>query len=129
MEAKGCAKPCIWKNARRYFYWALRARLARSRLLKQLEEANPSSAPEYRAQALTQLAPVDSADMRQTAETLETLDISSTIAQFRADSTLQSLQDAVQVDRKAAFNGMLQAVSELSAEEKAAMLAALQKAS
>lgn len=129
MEAKGCAKPCVWKDARRYFYWALRARLARSRLLKRLEEANPESAPEYRAQALTQLAPVDGTDMRQAAETLENLDISSTIAQFRSDCVLQSLQTAALVDRKAAISGMLQAVGELSAEEKATMLAALQNSS
>lgn len=128
MEAKGCAKPCVWKDARRYFYWALRARQARSRLLRQLADANPESAPGYRAQALTQLAPLD-ADMRQSAEVLENLDITTVVAQFRTDRVLQSLQSAAQVDRKATFDGMLQAVGELSAEEKAALLAVLQNAS
>ena len=41
MEAKGCAKPCVWKDARRHFYWSLRARLARTAALAQLAEADP----------------------------------------------------------------------------------------
>ncbi|KAI5120256.1 hypothetical protein M0805_004592 [Coniferiporia weirii] len=126
MEAKGCAKACVWKDARRRFYWSLRARLARSRLLTQLTEANPESLPEYRAQVLTQLAPPSAADMRETAETFEKLDISSTLSQFRSDRVIQSLRDAAQVDRKAALNGLLQLVDELSDEERASMMAALQ---
>ncbi|KAG2125033.1 hypothetical protein DEU56DRAFT_825979 [Suillus clintonianus] len=45
-KPKGCAKPAAWKDARRYFYWALRARIARSDLLEQIEDGNPEmSAP------------------------------------------------------------------------------------
>ncbi|KAH8116533.1 acetyl CoA carboxylase [Phellopilus nigrolimitatus] len=126
MEAKGCAKACVWKDARRRFYWSLRARLARSRLLTQLAEAHPESTSEYRSQVLTQLAPLDGTDMRETAETLEKLDISSTLSQLRSDRVVQSLLDASEVDRKATLHGILQLVGNLSDEEKGAVLAAIQ---
>ena len=67
MEAKGCAKSCVWKDARRHFYWSLRARLARSRILAQFAEAYPESTSEYRSQVLTQLAPLIGSDLRQDA--------------------------------------------------------------
>jgi hypothetical protein len=41
METKNCAKPAMWKDARRYFYWALRTRITHSNLLEQIEDGNP----------------------------------------------------------------------------------------
>ncbi|EJD07272.1 acetyl CoA carboxylase [Fomitiporia mediterranea MF3/22] len=128
MEAKGCATRCVWKDARRRFYWSLRARLARSRLLAQFAEANPESSPEYRAQVLTQLAPPDATDMRQTAETLERLDITPTLSSFRSARVVEALRRAVRLDRKATFNGLTELMRELSDEDKSALLSALQSA-
>ena len=129
MEAKGCAKSCVWKDARRHFYWSLRARLARSRILAQFAEAYPESTSEYRSQVLTQLAPLIGSDLRQDAETLESLDISAALSSLRAGHVAETLRDAAQVDKKATLNGLLQLVGDLSDEEKATILSALQNSS
>jgi len=55
METKSCAKPAMWKYARRYFYWALRARITHSSLLKQIEDGNPETKSEERAMLLDSL--------------------------------------------------------------------------
>ena len=82
MEAKGCAKPAVWKDARRHFYWAVRGRVARSSALAQLAEANPESTFEYRSRLLNSIAFVDkTTDPRIAAETLEKLDLTPTVAQ------------------------------------------------
>lgn len=128
MEAKGCAKACVWKDARRRFYWLLRARLAEARLLNQLEKANPESTPQYRAQLLTHLLPLTGADTRETAEKLETLDISAAVSQFRSDYVLQTIRKASQVDRKSAIGGILRLVDELTDEEKAGLITSIQNA-
>ena len=125
MEAKGCATPCVWKDARRRFYWSLRARLARSRILAQFTEANPNSSSDYRAQMLTQLAPPDATDMRKTAETLENLDISSTLAMLRSMRISEGLSKAAEVDRKATVSGLVEYARGLSDEERSTLLAAL----
>ena len=125
MEAKGCAKSCVWKDARRRFYWLLRARLAESRLLNQLEKANPESTPQYRSQVIIHLLPMGS-EMQERAEKLETLDISSNVAQFRSDYILQAVRKASQVDRKSAIGGILRFVEELTDDEKASLLTSIQ---
>ena len=129
MEAKGCAKSCVWKGARRHFYWSLRARLARSRILDQFAEAYPESSPEYRAQILTQLAPLIGSDIRQDAETLESLDISSALSSLRAGHVVEALRNAAQVDKKATLNGLLQLVGDLSEDDRLTILSALQNSS
>ncbi|OCB90590.1 acetyl CoA carboxylase [Sanghuangporus baumii] len=125
MEAKGCATPCVWKDARRRFYWSLRARLARSRLLAQFAQANPDSSPEYRAQMLTQLAPPDASDMRKTAETLENLDVSSALATLRSMRVNEALRKAAEVDPMATVSGLIEYARGLSEEERSVLLAAL----
>jgi acetyl-CoA carboxylase/biotin carboxylase 1 len=55
LEAKGCAKPMVWPQARRHFYWAVRARVARSRALCSLAEADPNASYEYRSRLLDTL--------------------------------------------------------------------------
>jgi hypothetical protein len=52
METKSCAKPAMWKDARRHFYWALRARITHSSLLEQIEDGNPEMKSEERAALL-----------------------------------------------------------------------------
>lgn len=126
MEAKGCATPCVWKEARRRFYWSLRARLARSRLLAQFAEANPESSPEYPAQVLTQLAPPDASDMKKPAEMLETLDVGSTVFSLRTMRVVEALRKSSQVDRKATLNGLVELVRDLPDDEESSVLSALQ---
>jgi acetyl-CoA carboxylase / biotin carboxylase 1 len=86
MEAKGCAKPLTWKEARRYFYWATRARLALSNALAQLAAAGPSQSREYREQLLNDLSGVTGmSDHRAIVQALENLDLSSAVAQVRCE--------------------------------------------
>ena len=127
MEAKGCAKPSVWKDARRRFYWLLRARLAHDKILKQLEEANPESTLEYREQIITSLTQLDgAAEVPQLAEMLEKLDLTPTLSRLRSEYVLASLRKATEHDRKAAVLGLLQLVEELSEDEKASVLTAVQ---
>ncbi len=122
MEAKGCAKPAVWKEARRYFYWATRARLARSNALAQLAVAGPSQSREYRERLLNDLSGIDEKSDHQTiAQVLEALDISSAVAQLRTEHLLQQLLG----DRKSLIDGFVRLVDGLAENEKATVLAAL----
>ena len=122
MEAKGCAKSVVWKDSRRYFYWATRARLARSNALAQLAAASPSQPREYREQLLDELSGVNGqSDHRTAAEILENLDLSSVIAQLKGENVVHQLLG----DRKSLVDGFVRVVDHLSEEEKATVLAAL----
>lgn len=122
MEAKGCAKPAVWKEARRYFYWATRARLARSNALAQLAVADPSQSREYRERLLIDLSGVDEKSDHQTiAQALEALDISSAVAQLRTEHLLQQLLG----DRMSLADGFIRLVDGLTENEKATVLTAL----
>ncbi|KAF7370658.1 hypothetical protein MSAN_00698800 [Mycena sanguinolenta] len=72
MEAKGCAKPAVWKDARRHFYWAVRSRVARSAALADIAAASPGTTFEYRSRLLNSIATIDSSTPpRVVAEKLE----------------------------------------------------------
>ncbi len=127
MEAKGCAKASVWKDARRRFYWLLRARLARSKALSQLEEANPETTVEYRSQLLTTLTHVEGeAEMQQIAETMEKVDLGPTLSRLRSEHIMSSLRKAAQHDRKATVLSLIQLVDEMTEDEKASVLTAVQ---
>ncbi|KAI9509668.1 acetyl CoA carboxylase [Russula earlei] len=122
MEAKGCAKPAVWKEARRYFYWAMRARLARSNALAQLAAAGPSQSREYCEQLLNDLSGISGkSDHQAAAQTLETLDLSPAIAQLKGEHIIYQLLG----DRKSLIDGFVRLADHLSEDEKATMLAAL----
>ena len=122
MEAKGCAKPVVWKESRRYFYWATRARLARSNALAQLAAASPSQPCEYREQLLYELSGVNrESDHRIAAERLENLDLSPYVALLKSENVVQQLLG----DRKSMVDVFVRLVDNLSEDEKATVLAAL----
>jgi len=122
MEAKGCAKPAVWKEARRHFYWATRARVARSNALGLLAAASPSQSREYLKQLLNDLSGVDEkSDHRAAAEALENLELSSTVAQLKGEHIAQQLLG----DRKSLIDGFVRLADCLSEDEKATVLAAL----
>ena len=126
MEAKGCARPAVWKNARRHFYWAVRARVARSRALAQIAEATPEANYEYRSRLLHSLAGIESStDYRQTAESLEKLDLSQTVAQLKADYLLRQMVQLTKEDRKVAIDGFLRLADTFSEDERATIATAL----
>ncbi|KAI0046521.1 acetyl CoA carboxylase [Auriscalpium vulgare] len=127
MEAKGCARPAVWKEARRFFYWATRARVALSSALARLAEADPASGREQHGQLLRTLAHLDEkADHRTVAEALEALDLRPTIAQLKADHLSHQLLETTHDDRKAVVAGLVRLVDNLTDDEKAAVLSALQ---
>ncbi|KAJ7672696.1 acetyl-CoA carboxylase [Mycena rosella] len=127
MEAKGCAKPAVWKDARRYFYWAVRSRVARSAALADIAEASPGTKPEYRSRLLNSLALIDaSTSPRLVAEKLEKLDLSQTIVQLRTEHLMRNLLELTREDRKAAMDGLLRFADNLSDEERGSLLTVLQ---
>jgi acetyl-CoA carboxylase / biotin carboxylase 1 len=127
MEAKGCARPASWKDARRLFYWATRARLAQTTALAQLEEASPDMTNEQYLAILFSLAHLDEkADNRTSAEALEALDLKPTLTQLRSEHLARRLLETRMDDRKAVLNNLVRLVDNLSAEEKALLLNALQ---
>lgn len=127
MEAKGCAKPMVWKNARRYFYWALRARLIRSGVMQRIQDAAPESSPDYRARLLESLVPdIDWTNDQQTALALENLKLEPTLEQLEKDAIATKLLSLVQKDRKAVIEGVLRLADGLTDDEKAALIANLQ---
>ncbi|KAG6886203.1 hypothetical protein C0993_010765 [Termitomyces sp. T159_Od127] len=127
MEAKGCAKPAVWKNARRHFYWAVRARIARSAALANLAEASPNSTAEYRTRLLDSLIQIEpQSDYRKVAEALENLDLSQTVIQLKADHLMRRLIDLTKEDRKATLDGLIRLADHLTLDEKASLMTVLQ---
>jgi acetyl-CoA carboxylase / biotin carboxylase 1 len=130
MEAKGCAKPAKWKEARRYFYWATRARVARSALIEALSEASPDSSFEYRSNLLDSLAAIEPGmDNREIAAKLDKLDLDATLARLRADHLVRRMIELTQTDRKAAMDGLVRLADNFSEDERAAIVNAFQSAS
>jgi acetyl-CoA carboxylase/biotin carboxylase 1 len=130
MEAKGCAKPAVWKNARRHFYWAVRARIASSAALADIADASPGATYKYRLRLLNSLAGIEpTTEYRVIAEKLEGLDLTQTISQLRADHLARRFIDLTQEDRKAAMTGLMRLADNLSEEERASLISVLQNAS
>ncbi|KAF8892047.1 acetyl CoA carboxylase [Infundibulicybe gibba] len=129
MEAKGCAKPAEWKNARRHFYWAVRARVARSAALSAIAEASPGSTFEYRVRLLNGLASIEpTTSYREVSEKLESLDISQALVQLKADNLMRRLIELTKEDKKAAMDGLTRVADTLSAEERLSLINVLQNA-
>lgn len=127
MEAKGCAKPAVWKEARRYFYWAVRVGVARCDALNKLAEASPDASLEYRQRLIDTLAEIDdTADNRTAAKALEALDIKPTMAQLKGDHLTRQLLATSTENRKALMDGLVRIVDNLSEDERTALIAALQ---
>jgi acetyl-CoA carboxylase/biotin carboxylase 1 len=127
MEAKGCAKCITWKESRRHFYWATRARVARSSALAKIAKADPDATFEYRSRLLDNLASIDSTtSYSEAAAKLERLDLTKTVAQTKADRLVRELFDMINQDRMAAVNGIVRLVDNLTDGEKATLQAVLQ---
>jgi acetyl-CoA carboxylase / biotin carboxylase 1 len=122
MEAKGCAKPTVWKEARRYFYWATCARLARSNALAQLAAACPSKSRQFHEQLLNELSGVtEKSEHRAVVQALENLDLSSAVAKLKCEHLFQQLLG----DRANLVDGFVRLADSLTQDERATVLAAL----
>ncbi|KAG8834254.1 acetyl-coenzyme-A carboxylase, partial [Serendipita sp. 399] len=92
MEAKGCAKPIQWKNARRHFYWAVRAQLAISVSVAKLLAASPQMTTEdAKRRIFDQISQTSQEDDRAVAEAVEGLDLSDVITQLTSTHVTQQL--------------------------------------
>lgn len=126
MEAKGCAKPMEWTNARRYFYWAVRGRVARSSALGKLAEANPSLTYDQRRELLEELLSLDSgASPQAVAKAYEAVDLKQTISKLKSEYLLGKLQALAEEDKRATVEGLTRLVSGLGEDVKSALLSAL----
>ncbi|KAK2463653.1 hypothetical protein APHAL10511_004404 [Amanita phalloides] len=129
VEAKGCAKRMTWRDARRHFYWAVRARLAQSRALRALAEANPDASYEYRSRLLSTLASIQpDSSHREMAEALERLDLTQTLSQLRADHLSRSFVELAKENRKATLDGLARLIDSFTEEERSSLSAILQNA-
>lgn len=127
MEAKGCAKPVQWKNARRHFHWAVRAQLAISAASAKLTAVSPQMPlEEAKRRVFEQIPQVPRHDDRAVAEALEPFDMSDVVAQQMSAHVTGQLMALVQSNRKAGLAGLVGVVNALTDEEKAALAAALQ---
>lgn len=127
MEAKGCAKAMTWKDARRRFYWSVRAKLARSAAMAELEEASPESTYEYRKHLLESIGGIeDESEPRVIAEALEKLDLTNTLTQLKADYLARQMLELASEDKKATVDGLVRVLENLGDEEKLALIHALQ---
>jgi acetyl-CoA carboxylase / biotin carboxylase 1 len=128
MEAKGCAKPVQWKNARRHFHWAVRAQLAISAAVSKLTAASQLTFEEAKRRVFDQIPQASHTDDRSIAEALEGLDLSDLVAQLMSAHVTGQLMSLVQSHRKAGLAGLVGVVNALTEEEKAALAVALQGA-
>lgn len=130
MEAKGCAKPMEWKNARRRFYWALRSQLALNGAISKISTASPNtSRAEIDKIVFDRLGGVSRSNDRAVAESLDLLDLTDIIGQLRSAHVTREMMSLVQAHRKAGLAGLVGVVNALTDEEKAALAVALQGAS
>ena len=126
MEAKGCAKRMEWTNARRYFYWAVRGRVARSSALGKLAEADPSLTYDQRRGILENSLSLDpGASPQAVAEAYEAVDLKQTISKLKSEHLLGKLLALAEEDKQAAIDGLIGLVSGLGEEAKSALLSAL----
>lgn len=130
MEAKGCAKPAVWKNARRYFYWALRAKLQRIKFLNQIVAASPGNTPDGANKLLSSLLPpaINAKDHRAVSEALEAIDLEPTLLELRSANVTRQVKDFLSSgNRKAALAGLINVVDSLNDEERVTLQTALSR--
>jgi acetyl-CoA carboxylase / biotin carboxylase 1 len=128
MEAKGCAKPTVWKDARRFFYWALRSKLVRSGYIKQILAISPTTSRAEANNLLFSLIPptTNLKDDRAVAEAFEALDLEPTLTELQSDEITRQVTELItSPNRKAALAGLVDAARSLTEEEKTILQAAL----
>ena len=144
MEAKGCAQPISWTNARRSFYWALRAKLALSEHISHIRHASPNLSYATAEREVMNLLPSHltlnprEKDSQAITEALETVDLTEVLHNLRTVYVANEMLHLVRgterrrlhapagVGAKAGLAGLVSMVDSLSTEEKAALAAALQ---
>jgi len=113
MEAKGCAKPAVWKEARCFFYWALRQKNSQLKHIKAIQESSPAVSSTDAKGLLFSLLPatLDSKDNLAFTEALERPDIEPTLSEIQeAEITCQVTSFLRSQNRKATLKRISQPV-------------------
>ncbi|KAH6919057.1 acetyl CoA carboxylase [Coprinopsis sp. MPI-PUGE-AT-0042] len=120
MEAQSCAKPAVWKDARR--------KIARSAALAQLADASPGTTYQCHARLLNNLANLAAdSDPQQVSAALESPDINHAAMQLRADYLVRQMPQLTQDNRKMALEGFSRLADGLAEEERNGFIAVLQR--
>ena len=115
-----------WTNARRYFYWAVRGRVAQSSALGKLAEADPSLTSDQRRQILEDSLPPDSeASPQALAKAYEAVDLKQTISKLKSEHLLGKLLALTEEDKQATVDGLAKLISGLGEDTKSALMASL----
>ena len=115
-----------WANARRYFYWAVRGRVARSSALGKLAEADPSLTSDRRREILEDSLSLDpGASPQAVAEACETVDLKQTISKLKSEHLLNKLLVLADEDKQATVDGLMKLISGLGEDTKSALLSSL----
>lgn len=128
MEAKGCAKPAVWKEARRFFYWALRRKVAQLNHIRAIQEASPAISRSDAKDLLFSLLPatLDPKNSHAMTEAIERLDLDPTLSELReAEIARQITAFISSPHRKAALNSLLSAAQSLTDDERTLFRSAL----
>jgi acetyl-CoA carboxylase/biotin carboxylase 1 len=146
MEAKGCAQPISWTNARRSFYWALRSKLALSKHTSHIHHASPNLSYAAAEREIMNLLPSHvtsnprGKDTQVVAEALEAVDLTEVLHHLRTAHVANEMLHLVRgtnrgrvqtlagVGAKAGLAGLVSMVGSLTTEEKTALAAALEAA-
>jgi len=127
MHAKGCAEPVVWTEARRFFYWRLRAKLLLSALVDKLLEADPNLTEEECQQVLQSALPnVNFGDTRQTVEGLEHFDSTNMVNKVKEMTVARRIRELASTSPSGALTGVLSLLHNLSPTERQRVLAELQ---
>jgi acetyl-CoA carboxylase/biotin carboxylase 1 len=133
MAAKGTIRmPLQWRNARRFFHWRLRRRLAEEALLKSMERAagaNPPPEAQNRAARLALLRAwsgvakydVDDAAVARWAET-GAKDVAKRVELLRREGVRQDVLALMRGDRLAVLEALKMSVDMMPVEEKEKVL-------
>ena len=115
-----------WTNARRYFYWAVRGRVARSSALAKLAEADPGLTSDQRREILEDSLSLDSGMSPQAvAEAYEAINLKQTLSKLKSEHLLGKLLALAEEDKQATVDGLTKLISGLGEDTKTALLSAL----
>ncbi len=125
MEAKGCARPADWPEARRYFYWRLRRRLNEKHMLAKLASANPTLTSIERKEMLEELVQADPKSDAAVAQWIEAhADVVTTFAaELKTHFVAEKIMEYAETDREGTLAGFQRIMESLSEEERQALVA------
>ncbi|KAK9465746.1 acetyl-CoA carboxylase [Lipomyces arxii] len=128
MKAKGTIKDILhWRDARRFFYWRLRRRVAECYILRDLASASPKSSRLERVARMKSWyaeAGVTESDDAAVAEWISACEsvVKTKITQIKNDAKIQDMISLVRVEKDVAVAGLVQSLKALSAEDREAVL-------